>query len=58
MSAVQCDEHRVVSADTDGTVSVWDVRTGEELFQIYGHAGGVHSLQFDREQLVTDGTVR
>eukprot|EP00752_Nemacystus_decipiens_P007602 g6793.t1 len=56
VTAVQCDEHRVVSAATDGTVSVWDVRTGEELFQIYGHAGGVHSLQFDREQLVTDGT--
>ncbi|CAM9313557.1 unnamed protein product, partial [Pylaiella littoralis] len=56
VSAVQCDEHRVVSADTEGTVSVWDVRTGKELFQIYGHAGGVHSLQFDREQLVTDGT--
>lgn len=53
---MQCDEHRVVSAASDGTVSVWDVRTGEELFQIYGHeGGGVNSLQFDREHLVTDG---
>lgn len=58
VSAVQCDEHRVVSAASDGTVSVWDVRTGEELFQIYGHeGGGVNSLQFDREHLVTDGAV-
>ncbi|CAN0190555.1 unnamed protein product, partial [Hapterophycus canaliculatus] len=56
VTAVQCDEHRVVSASDGGTVSVWDIRSGEELFQIYGHAGGVRSLQFDREQLVTDGT--
>ncbi|CAM9518506.1 unnamed protein product, partial [Scytosiphon promiscuus] len=56
VTAVQRDEHRVVSASDDGTVSVWDIRSGEELFQIYGHAGGVRSLQFDREQLVTDGT--
>ncbi|CAM9921706.1 unnamed protein product [Ectocarpus sp. 4 AP-2014] len=56
VTAVQCDEHRVVSAATDGTVSVWDIRSGQELFQIYGHADGVNSLQFDREQLVTDGT--
>lgn len=55
VTAVQCDEHRVVSAATDGTVSVWDIRSGQELFQIYGHADGVNSLQFDREQLVTDG---
>lgn len=45
----------MVSAATDGTVSVWDIRSGQELFQIYGHADGVNSLQFDREQLVTDG---
>lgn len=45
----------MVSASDDGTVSVWDIRSGEELFQIYGHSGGVRSLQFDREQLVTDG---
>lgn len=55
MTAVQCDENRVVSAAGDGTVSVWDIRSGKELFQIYGHYGGIRSLQFDREQLITDG---
>lgn len=55
VTAVQCDENRVVSAASDGTVSVWDIRSGKELFQIYGHYGGIRSLQFDREQLITDG---
>ncbi|CAM9239725.1 unnamed protein product [Ascophyllum nodosum] len=54
--AVQGDDHRLVSAGAEGTVSVWDLRSGQELFQIYGHYGGIRSLQFDREGLITDGT--
>lgn len=57
VSAVQGNEHRLVSAGADGTVSAWDLGTGEELFQIYGHDGDISSLQFDREYLVTDGKV-
>lgn len=53
--AVQGDEHRLVSAGAEGTVSIWDLRTGQELFQIYGHYGGIRSLLFDRERLITDG---
>ena len=55
MRAVQGDDHRLVSAGAEGTVSVWDLRSGQELFQIYGHYGGIRSLQFDREGLITDG---
>lgn len=56
--AVQGDEHRLVSAGAEGTVSIWDLRTGQELFQIYGHYGGIRSLLFDRERLITDGEAR
>ncbi|CAM9869702.1 unnamed protein product, partial [Discosporangium mesarthrocarpum] len=54
--ALQADEHRLVSAAVDGVVVVWDLGTGEELFQIDGHTPAIRSLQFNQQYLVTDGT--
>ncbi|MCP4041945.1 MAG: hypothetical protein GY731_08300, partial [Gammaproteobacteria bacterium] len=54
---------RVVSAGRDGTVRLWDTRTGEELRRFEGHSDWVNSAVFDGpgERVVSagdDGTVR
>ncbi|WP_317795429.1 NB-ARC domain-containing protein [Actinoplanes sichuanensis] len=54
---------RVVSAGTDATVRIWDVRTGITLTVLDGHTGNVTDCSFfpDGSKLITssaDGTAR
>lgn len=53
--AVQADETKVVSAATDGSVRVWCLRTGRELYAIEGLSRKLSSLHFNRHLLVCDG---
>jgi WD40 repeat protein len=40
------DGKRIASAGADGTVKVWDVRNGQKLFDLKGHAGSVTCVTF------------
>ena len=51
----------MVTGGTDGSVRVWDIASGREMFQLLGHEDAVAGLQFDDRSIVTsafDGTVR
>ena len=57
------DSTRLLTGGDDGTVRVWDARTGEPLHQLTGHTGWVCSVAWspDGTRLLTgsdDGTVR
>jgi WD40 repeat protein len=54
---------RLASAGNDGTVRIWDLKTGQEVLTLRGHQGFVYDLAFspDGHQLVSasrDGTVK
>ena len=62
-SGFSADGTRLVSGGDDGTVRVWDARTGDPLLTLEGHRGGVWASGFsaDGTRLVSggdDGTVR
>lgn len=40
------DGRRIVSGSEDGTVRVWDARSGSELFVLKRHFGGVSSVSW------------
>ena len=49
MSAlVNCSSDVLASASADGTVRVWDARTGTTTAEMRGHAGRVNALAVDR----------
>jgi hypothetical protein len=57
------DGLRLASASADGTVKVWDARSGAELLTLRGHGGPVSSVSFsaDGRRIATasgDGTVK
>jgi WD40 repeat protein len=57
------DGQQLASASTNGTVRVWDPRTGKEFRVLEGHSGAVRSVVFspDGQHLASasdDGTVR
>ncbi|KAJ8600712.1 hypothetical protein CTAYLR_003922 [Chrysophaeum taylorii] len=54
--AVQADETKLVSAATDGSVRVWCLRTGHQLYAIQGLSRKISSVHFDKHLLVCDGT--
>ncbi|KAJ1451404.1 quinon protein alcohol dehydrogenase-like superfamily [Pelagophyceae sp. CCMP2097] len=56
VTALQADDSKLVSASIDGTLRVWCLKTGEELYSIGGRSAHVASLQFDKNLLVSDGT--
>jgi len=45
----------ILSASLDGTLRIWEVGKGKELYRMDGFVEKVSSLCFDREVLVTDG---
>jgi hypothetical protein len=51
------DGQRLASASVDGTVKIWDGRSGQELFSLKGHTGPVNSVAFspDGQRLATGG---
>jgi WD40 repeat protein len=57
------DDHRIASANQDGTVRIWDVVNGLEVLRLHGHASPVRGLAFSPEGhylagACTDGTVQ
>jgi WD40 repeat protein/serine/threonine protein kinase/Flp pilus assembly protein TadD len=57
------DGRRIASAHDDGSIVLWDARTGQEIRSLTGHLGGVTSVTFDDDggRLISggyDGTVR
>ncbi len=51
------DGRTVASAETNGTIRLWEVESGKELWQFQGHRGPVLALAFspDGKQLVSGG---
>ncbi len=45
---VNCSSDVLASASADGTVRVWDARTGVTTAEMRGHAGRVNALAVDR----------
>ena len=45
---VDCGGDLLASASADGTVRVWDTRTGMTAAEMRGHAGRVNALAVDR----------
>jgi WD40 repeat protein/serine/threonine protein kinase/class 3 adenylate cyclase/DNA-binding winged helix-turn-helix (wHTH) protein len=57
------DGRLLATAGNDGTARIWDAKTGEQLLDLAGHAGGVPTVAFnpDGTRLLTgggDGTAR
>jgi len=55
--------NRLASSSEDGTIKIWDAKSGQEILTLRGHTGGVNSVAFspDGQRLIsggTDGTVR
>jgi WD40 repeat protein/serine/threonine protein kinase len=52
------DGQRIATGEEDGTVRVWDARTGEEQLSLKGHTGAVSSVAFswDGQRIVSGGT--
>jgi WD40 repeat protein len=53
----------IVSASDDGTLKVWDARTGKERLTLRGHASGVHgcAISLAGDYIVSasnDGTLK
>jgi WD40 repeat protein len=56
------DGQQLASGSESGTVRLWDVRTGEQVWSLEGYASGVKSVAFSPDgQLLalgsSDGTV-
>lgn len=54
--AVQADDTKLVSAANDGSVRVWCLRSGRQLYAIQGLSRKISSVHFDKHLLVCDGT--
>ena len=56
------DDRRIATASHDGTVKIWDARSGQEVLTLRGHAGAVQSVAFSPDGSLlasadTEGTV-
>ena len=61
--AISPDEKKVISGSDDGTVRLWDVKTGKQVMCLEGHTGGVRAVAYspDGKRVVSgsdDTTVR
>src|SRR5262249_15390526 len=48
-AAYSPDGNRIATAHADGTVVIWDARTGQEVRVLAGHVGQVSSVTFDAQ---------
>jgi len=56
------DDRRIATASHDGTVKIWDARSGQEVLTLRGHEGAVQSVAFSPDGSLlasadTEGTV-
>lgn len=56
VTALQADDAKLVSASIDGSLRVWCLRTGAELYALDGRTGHTSSVDFQGPLLVSDGT--
>ncbi|KAI9140738.1 WD40-repeat-containing domain protein [Paraphysoderma sedebokerense] len=61
VTCLQFDDEKIVSGSDDQSIRIYDIRTGDLIRVLEGHAGGVWALQYVGNTLVsgsTDRTVR
>lgn len=60
ITCLQLDEsrNRLISGADNGTVGIWDIRSGENREMLTGHQGGVWTLRVEGDTLVTGSTDR
>ena len=54
--SLQADSGKIVAAYAEGTVTVFDAKKGDFLFDIKGRSNLLSSVQFDETRLIADGT--
>lgn len=54
--SLQWDKDKIVTGGRDGEINVWDTSLGKHRFAIGGYTAYLTTVQFDKYQLITDGT--
>lgn len=52
------DNNRIISGSDDGSLRVWSVETGDCVFSLFGHTGGVWAADVEGAVLVSGSTDR
>ena len=52
---LQFDDQVLATGSYDGTLKIWDIKTGEEIRTLRGHQSVIRCLQFDDTKLISGG---